>query len=146
VLAPGSVVAQTVATCSESNGYAHYHNRPPVAKKDSGFQKDAISGGLVSLKRLDDGSYDILVVDARAQVFSYRRDGGEVILVRRGTTDATFLVLFPKMVVEIYTFYVDANGVQRFDLLQSKGGDGMPIHKSSLMTGRCSSIDLPAIR
>ena len=142
VLAGSPAFSQVVATCSNPKGYAHYHYRPPVPKKKSGFQKDAITGGVTTLQRLENGEYDILIVDARKQTISYRKEGGKVMLLRRGASDATFLAVFPETTIELYTFYTDADGVKRFDLMQSRGGDGMPIHKSSVMTGPCSQIDL----
>ena len=67
-------------------------------------------------------------------------------LLRRGASDATFLAVFPETTIELYTFYTDADGVKRFDLMQSRGGDGMPNHKSSVMTGPCSQIDLEKVK
>ena len=49
--------------------------------------------------------------------------GALVKLLRRGASDANFLVVFPGMTIEPYTFYMDADGARRFDILQSKGGD-----------------------
>lgn len=145
-LVAGGAFAQAVANCSDPEGHAYYHHYPPVSKKESGFQKDKITGGLTTLQRLDNGDYDILIVDFRKQVISFRQDGGRIMLLRRGTNDATFLVTFPGMTIELYTFYTDADSVKRFDILQSKGGDGMPIHKSSVMTGTCSELDLHLVK
>ncbi len=145
-LSVGDVLAQAVATCSNPDGYANYHYRPPMAKRESGFQKDRVSGGLTTLQRLDSGEYDILIVDVRKQVISLRQDGGAIRLLRRGKSDATFLVFFPGMAIELYTFYVDAGGENRFDILQSKGGDNAPIHKSAVLSGSCSMINLDLIQ
>ncbi len=115
VLAGGNALGQAIATCSAPEGYAYYHHRPPaVSKQESGFQKDAITAGLTTLQRLANGEYDILFVDARKQVFSSRNDGGNVLLLRRGTDDATFLVVYPRQLsIELYTFYTDAGGAKR---------------------------------
>lgn len=142
LLVGSQAFAEVIASCSDPKGYAQYHFHSAVPKKQSGLQKDAISGGLTTLRRLDNGEYDILIVDARSQVISFRQDGGKIMLLRRGASDATFLVVFPGMAIELYTFYVDADGGKRFDILQSKGGDGMPVHKSALMSGLCSEINL----
>jgi len=138
--------AQVVATCSEPEGYGYYHHRPPVSKKDSGFRREKISGGLTTLRRLDSGEYDILYVDAQKQPMSSRQDGGTVLLLRRGTHDATFLVAYPGRAIQLYTFYVDVEGDKRFDLLQSKGGDEMLVHYSSVMTGLCSELHLDLLK
>ena len=145
-VAVGNASAQAVATCSDPEGHAYYHYAGLLSKSQSGFEKDKITAGLTTLQRLDNGEYDLLIVDIRKQVISYRNDGGRVILLRRGMNDATFLVIFPGKVIELYTFYVDSAGAKRFDLLQSKGGDAMTIHKSSLMTGVCSRLDLSAVK
>ncbi len=145
-LVTGSACAEAVAVCSDPVGQAYYHRTPLVSKKDSGFQQDKITGGLTTLQQLENGEYDILIVDTRKQVISFRQDGGNILLLRRGKNDATFLVIFPGMTIELYTFYTDADGIKRFDMLQSKGGDGMPIHKSSVMTGVCSEMNLDLIK
>ena len=139
---PDFALAQVVAKCGDPTGYSHYHHRWPTPKSESGFQEDRISGGLTTLQRLGKGDYDILMVDARKQVMSYKQDGGKILLLRRGKSDVTFLVVFEGMVIELYTFYRDADGEGRYDLLTSKGGDLMPIHKSALMSGKCSELNL----
>jgi len=50
--------------------------------------------------------------------------------------------MHPGMVIILYTFYRETDGRERFDILQSKGGDGMPIHVSGVMTGSCSGLNL----
>lgn len=142
---PNFGAAQVVAKCGQLEGYSHYPYRPPVPKSQSGFQKDRVTGGLTTLQKLPNGEYDILIVDARKQVISYRQDGGRILLLRRGRTDSTFLVVFAEMAIELYTFYWDADGISRFDLMTSKGGDRITMHKSSLMTGQCSELNLDLI-
>jgi hypothetical protein len=141
-----SAYSQVVATCSEPKGYAHYHHTELVPKKNSGFHEDKISGGLTTLQRLSKDEYDVLLVDARRQPMSMRNDGGRVLLLRKGTNDVTFLVAFPGKTIELYTFYRENDGQARFDLISSKGGDGMPIHKSSVMSGTCQHLDLSLIK
>lgn len=145
-LSSGGAIAKVVAVCSDPGGHAYYHYSGLVSKQESGFAKDKITGGLTTFQRLENGEFDVLIVDVRKQVISYRNDGARVLLLRHGTNDATFLVVIPGKVIELYTLYIDSEGEKRFDLLQSKGGDGMPIHKSSVMTGRCSHIDLGAAK
>ena len=144
-LVAGSAHAQAVAICSDPAGYGYYHHTPQVPKNESGFVKDKITGGLFTLQRLEGGKFDILYADGRKQIVSTRNDGGDVILLRRGIVDATFLVYYPGMTIELYTFYTDAGKVSRFDIMQSKGGDGLPIHKSSVMSGICSEVNLHLI-
>ena len=79
-------------------------------------------------------------MDANKQIISAVGDGGKVMLLRKGKTDATFVHYFSGKVVELYTFWIDAEGVPKYDLVQSKGGDLMPIHKSAVMVGTCTQI------
>jgi len=118
-----------------------------VPKDKSGFRKDAVSGGLITLHRLPNGEYDILLVDARKKKpISDRNNGAEIELARRGSNDATFLAMFGGRAIEVYTVYENAGGINRFDILQSKGGDRMPVHKSSVMTGNCSELRLELLK
>lgn len=144
--APAGTHAQAVATCANLKGYAHYHYAGVVPKNKSGFTDDAITGGITTLQRLADGTYDVLVLDTRRELMSMKHDGGSVVLLRRGSSDATFLVAFPSGSIDLYSFYKDGDGLARFDLLSSKGGDRMPIHKSSVMTGICQHLDLSLIK
>jgi hypothetical protein len=134
-----------IATCTDLTGSAFYHGAALLERKDQGWTKDEIKGGRTTFKKQKDGKYDILILDAMKTLYSVRQDGGEVILLRRGKKDATFLHVHPGMVVEIYTLWKDLDGVNRFDLLSSKGGDGMLIHKSSVMVGLCNDINFAVI-
>lgn len=145
VFNPLASASTDIATCSGLAGQAFYHGAGVVGKKDQGWQRDGIKNGKTTVKKLRDGKYDILVLDATGSIFSARQDGGEVILLRRGTKDATFLYVHPGLVIEIYTLWTDLDGVNRLDLLSSKGGDGMPIHKSSVMTGVCGSVNFTEV-
>lgn len=146
ILLAGNAFAQAVATCSDPVGHAYYHHMPHVSKKESGFQQDKITGGLTTLQRLENGEYDILFVDIRKQIISSRQDGAKVLLLRRGKQDATFLAAYPGGAIEIYTFYSDAGNVSRYDILSSKGGDRSLVHKSAVMTGMCSEMNLQLIK
>ncbi len=133
--------AQVVAACGNVEGYAYYHHHGVVSKKDSGFTKDKITGGMTTIQKMPDGTFDILIVDARKKIISMVQDEGKVLLLRRGEKDATFLLFFPNNAIEIYTIWVDTEGQKKYDLISSKGGDGTPVHKSSVMNGTCSEIN-----
>lgn len=132
--------AQSITSCKNPEGYAYHHYSGPVPKASSGFTKDKITGGMVTLQKIGEKQYDILFVDANKQIISAVGDGGKVMLLRKGKTDATFVHYFSGKVVELYTFWIDAEGVPTYDLVQSKGGDLMPIHKSAVMVGTCTQI------
>lgn len=138
-------LAQVVAACGNVEGYAFYHHAHSVSKKDSGFTKDKITGGMTTIQKMPDGTFDILIVDARKKIISMVQDEGKVLLLRRGEKDATFLLFFPNNAIEIYTIWVDAEGQKKYDLISSKGGDGTPVHKSSVMTGACTEINFSAL-
>jgi hypothetical protein len=138
-------MAQNIASCGPTSGYSNYHYSALIGKKDSGFSKDKISSGLTTLQKNANGEYDILMVDTRKKIISLVQDGGKIVLLRSGESDATFLHFYPGMVVELYTFWRDSEGRNHYDLIQSKGGDAMPIHKSSVLTGDCESIDFSKI-
>ncbi len=116
-----------------------------VKKKDSGFTKDAISDGLNTIIKTPDGKYDILMVDARKKIMSLAQEGNTIILLRKGVNDATFLNFYKDRIIELYTLWVDSDGKAHYDLIQSKGGAYMPIHKSAVFTGDCESIDFDLI-
>ena len=137
--------AQSVATCQNPEGYAYFHFSGLVPSEKSGFVQDQITGGLVTLQKVGPRKYDLLFVDASKRIISATGDGGIVTLVRKGSQDATFIHFYPGRVLEVYTFWVDSKGQSKYDILQSKGGDFMPIHKSSVMVGTCANIDFDLI-
>ena len=139
-------VAQPIADCKNPEGFALYHhNKDATAKID--FEKDKITGGMLSIQKIKDETYDLLVVDSRKKISSMVQDGGKFILLRKGKTDATFLLIFPNSSIELYTLWTDARGRHKLDMLQSRGGDETSLlsHKSSVMVGNCDSINFNLI-
>lgn len=134
-----------LVTCKSPSGWAYYHSGGLVPRDVEGWRKDEINPGSFRLRKLKDGEFDIEVVDA-VRTFSLRDDGGDVMLLRSSSRDATFLHFVKGKVIEIYTFWVAADGKSRFDLIQSKGGGTSPIHKSALMVGECSPIRFDQIK
>lgn len=146
VIATNLAVAQTIADCRNPEGYAFYHyNKDSAAKLD--FEKDKISGGMLSIQKIKDETYDLLVVDSRKKISSMVQDGGKFLLLRKGKNDATFLLIFPNSSIELYTLWTDARGKHKLDMLQSRGGDETNLlsHKSALMVGSCDSINFSLI-
>ena len=93
------------------------------------------------MQKIGDKKFDLLFVDSYKKIISAVGDGGSVILFRKGKTDVTFVHSFPGKVMEWYTFWIDLDGMAKYDLVQSKGGDLMPIHKISIMVGTCGPIN-----
>jgi hypothetical protein len=143
-----SVHAQEITSCKDPKGYGYFHHHQGglMSKSESGWSEEKITGGITTLKKLSDGKYDILIVDIRKKIISFREDGSEIVLLRKGVDDATFLHIYPDNVIELYTFWKDGEGKYRFDMLQSKGGGNLPIHKSSVMTGLCSTVKFDLIK
>jgi hypothetical protein len=142
ILFSSSASAQVVAACGNLEGYAFYHHSGSVSKKDSGFTKDKITGGMTTIQKMPDGTFDILVVDSRKRIISMVQDGGKVLLLRRGEKDATFMLYFPNNSIDIYSLWIDAEGQKKYDLLSSRGGDSTAVHKSSVMSGPCTELNL----
>jgi hypothetical protein len=138
--------AEDITTCKDPSGMAFYHHANMVRKKDSGWAKDKISDGRLTLKKIADGEYDILIYDATKTLFSLKQDGGQIVLMRAGENDATFLHFYPDRVIELYTFWKDSLGQFKYDLIQSKGGDLTLVHKSSILVGSCSAINFEIIK
>ena len=138
--------SQDITTCSNPEGVAYYHHFGAVNSKDSGWSSDKISNGKLTLKKISSKEFDILILDATNSIFSLKQDGGELIFMRAGESDATFLHFYPGKVIEIYTFWRDSNGKFKYDLVQSKGGSATPVHKSSILVGECTPINFDMLR
>ena len=140
------VIGQTIADCKNPEGYAYYHHNLDK-NKITEFEKDKISGGMLSIIKKNDNTYDLIVVDSRRKITSMTQDGGKFFLVRKGEIDATFLLIFPNSSIEIYTLWWDSRGRSKLDMLQSRGGDEtlMTTHKSSLLVASCESINFDLI-
>jgi hypothetical protein len=138
--------SQTITNCRNPVGYAYYNHSGITSKKESGFQSDKVTGGITSFVKLPDGKFDINIVDARKQIISFALDGGRVVLLRSGKNDATFMHFYPGMVIELYSIWLESDGKAKFSMIQSKGGDNMPIHKSSVLVGDCDAINFEILQ
>lgn len=137
------VAAQDIAACSKPSGHAFYAHRAPVLKDESGWQKDAITGGLVTIKKTGKEKYDVLFVDAYKQIRSSLSEGATIIGVKRSSNDAIFISLYAD-VVETYHLLRDDQGINIYLNYTDRGGDGM-VAKGSLMQGTCSFINFDSI-
>ena len=136
----GTASGQELATCKEPTGYAFFPQRGLVSAKDAGWEKDAISSGLFTLRKIGTTDYDILYVDATQQVRSAKSEGGVIKLLRSGKNEMTFILFYPGSTIEIYTYLRDSAGSNKLSILTSKGGDGLIQYKQSAMVANCSSI------
>ncbi len=141
-----SALAQDITTCVNPEGLSYYHYSEAVSSKDSGWSQDKISNGRLTLKKISNTEFDILILDATKSIFSLRQDGGEIFLMRSSENDATFLHFFQGKVIELYTFWKDSNGQFKYDLIQSKGGSTTRVHKSSILIGTSTPIDFKLLQ
>ena len=132
--------SQELATCREPAGYAFFPQRGLITTKAAGWEKDRISQGLFTLRKMGEAEYDILYVDATTQVHSAKADGAVVKLLRNGENEMAFILFYPGSTIEIYTFWRDKPGRNQLGILTSRGGDGMVQYKQSVMVANCSAI------
>jgi hypothetical protein len=141
-LQPGQ---QLVAACGASKGYSYFPELGIITEEDAGFQEDGISEGYFYLLKQPDSTYDVIFRDASQRAKSAIADGAIVEKLRAGTSDAAFAVHYKggAKTVEVYTFYIESGGKQRFTTLVSKGAEA-PIAKSGLLAGSCDHLALGA--
>lgn len=144
VLAPlafsGAVFSQELATCKNPEGQSYFFQRGIVQAKESGWTKDKISSGILTLRKISSEDYDILYVDATKQVHSTKGEGGLVKLLRAGGNEMAFILFYPGSTIELYTFLQDDTGKGRVSILTSKGGDSFVPYKQSMFIANCSTI------
>lgn len=133
--------AAEVAVCSDPSGHAYYPEIGLIDKKSSGWQKDAISGGKITVTSDETGNIDLLFVDASQQINSSTQQGGQVSLISQGKRDFRVMVVYPTYgTVEIYSFWVNDRGQKEYSVLNSRTSDAL-FMKSSLMKGKCSFLN-----
>lgn len=140
-----SVQATDIASCSNPSGKGYYPETGIVSAKDSGWSEEKITDGITKLAKLDDGEYDILFVDARKEIISARQDGAHIMLLNRGESAASVLVVYPGKTAEVYTFIVTTSGKLEYIQTLSRAGDGVLITKASVMRGDCDYINFDAL-
>lgn len=68
--------ASDIASCSDPSGKGYFPEIGLVAKKDSGWSDEKITGGVTKVIKIGENEYDVLFVDTRKEIVSARRDGG----------------------------------------------------------------------
>lgn len=137
--------AMNVAQCSNPSGKSFFPYLGIMSEKEAGWANDKISGGITTLNKLDNGQYDILFVDATKQITSSQSDGGRIVQLSRGKTEASFLVIYPGRTAEIYTFYVDNAGKAKYTMVTHRSGSLVLFSKVSVMSGDCDFVRLNLI-
>ncbi|MFC0133157.1 hypothetical protein CR105_06320 [Massilia eurypsychrophila] len=67
-----------------------------MTAKAAGWEKDKISPGLFTLRKVGDTDYDILYVDATKQADSVKGEGAVVKLLRSGEKEMAFYSPLPR--------------------------------------------------
>ena len=132
--------SQQIATCRAPAGKAYYHFDGLVNEARAGWSDDKISGGVISLSKINEDAFDILYIDTQNKPISSTQDGAIVRLLRRGPNILTLLVFYPTAQTEIYSFFKEKNGRSRFSMMQNRTGDGVTVPKSSVIVGDCDPI------
>lgn len=140
-----SAHASDIASCSDPSGKGYFPEIGLVAKKDSGWSDEKITGGITKVAKLAENEYDVLFVDTRKEIVSARRDGGRVLLLNRGKNAFSLLVVYPGTTAEVYTFLKSNSGQLEYIQTLSRAGDAVLITKASVMRGTCSYIRFDAL-
>lgn len=146
VTAAAGAYGVEITTCRNPIGRAFYHFSGLTDKPGAGWAEDKITDGTITLSQLEDGSFDILYLDIRKKPISTVQDGGLVRLLRRSSTTLTLIVLYPNATTEIYSFFQEKDGRNRFTQMQNKTGDGAPFPKSGVMVGDCDTISFDLLK
>jgi len=108
-----AVIAQasTITRCGASKGFAWYFESGLVEKRKTGWTKDGVSKGDITLVR-DGDEYDIIFTDATGGTSSAKANGAEVLFLG-GTRPFVILEAYTKtqgLSVFTYTFDLDDHG------------------------------------
>lgn len=138
--------SEEIATCRSPLGKAFYHFNGLSDKAGSGWSDDKISKGVTTLVRAADGSLDMLFVDIRGKPISMTQEGATIRLLRLSQDNVTLLAYYEGATTEIYSFFKEKDGKNRYSVLTNKTGSGAMIPKSGVMVGDCSEIRFDLIK
>ncbi|KER86415.1 hypothetical protein LZZ50_00790 [Xanthomonas arboricola] len=136
--------AEEIAACSNPSGKGYYAETGIITAKDSGWNDEKITGGLTKLSKHGD-DYDLTYVDVRKEIVSAREEGATVMLLSRGTSSVSVLVVYPGKTAEVYTFLKTSSGHLEYIHTLSRAGDEVLITKASVMHGECRYINFDAV-
>lgn len=135
-----SLQAQEITTCRNPSGKSFYHYAGMAGKAQSGWTDDKITGGVVSLVKGSDNKFDMLYFDSRAKPISMVQDGADIRLLRLSQNTITLLVYYQGSTTEIYSFFMEKDGKNRYSVLINRTGGDVPLPKSSMLIGDCEPI------
>ena len=138
--------SEEIATCRNPSGKAFYHFNGLSDKAGSGWADDKISNGVTTLVRATDGTFDMLYVDIRGKPISMAQDGATIRLLRLSPVEVTLLAHYEGAATEIYSFFKEKDGKNRYSVLTNKTGSAAIIPKSGVMVGDCGPIRFDLIK
>lgn len=138
--------SEEIASCRNPSGTAYYHFGGLMKKDNSGWQDDKISKGVTTLVQAKDGSFDMLFIDIRGKPISMTQDGATIQMLRLSQDNITLLAYYPGAATEIYSFFKEKDGKNRYSVLTNKTGNGALLPKSSIMVGDCNATRFDLIK
>ena len=129
-----------IATCRSPAGKVFRHFSGIVEKADAGWSDEKISEGVLTLVRTSNGTLDMLFIDARNKPISMTQDGAKLVLLRSSNRSISVLAHYPGATTEIYSFFQEKDGRNRYSVLTSRTGPQAAVEKSSVMVGLCDPI------
>lgn len=136
----GLAHAQEITTCRSPSGKAFRHFTGVQEKASAGWSDEKISKGVVTLVRGGDGKLDMLYLDIRNKPISMTQDGAKVLTLRNAQDELSLLVHYEGSTTEIYSFFREKDGRNRYTVLTSRIGPKTFAPKSSVMVGDCDPI------
>ena len=141
ILVPGLVSAKNISVCGGLKGKSYFPNIGVLAtlnKSEIGWHDDRIDEGKTTVTKIGD-EFNILFLDSSGAMASAKDQGVQTIPVIIGKDSFTVMTFWPTgPTIEIYSFWKDNDGQNKFSLSQVKGG---LIHKQSLLIGNCTYLD-----
>jgi hypothetical protein len=144
LILPTISFAETVASCQNPKGHSYYPFNDMTIKKDAGWFKDGISGGITQLEIDKDGNYDIQFVDASKQIVSAKKDGANIVPLAKGENKFAISTIYSGNSIETYAFFKEKSGELSFTMTQTKINTA--IAKAGVMQGTCNFINFDMIK
>ena len=94
----------------------------------------------MTLVQTSNGTLDMLFIDARNKPISMTQDGAKLVLLRSSDKSISILAHYAGATTEIYSFFQEKDGRNRYSVLTSRTGPQTVVEKSSVMLGVCDPI------
>lgn len=132
---------QIIAHGENPKGKSYFAYTGLVLKeKNAGWQDNALSGGIFEVV-LNNGVLDVRFVDASKSIKSVLAQEGKVTTLNKSKDGATILLIYPAETIEVYTFYKDHEGQNKFIMTQTKSGPNALITQASIFAGSCQFVE-----